>query len=150
MRHTFSQYGGNLGETGSVSSFAFKYQGYIEAPVGSHSVDQWEEWIIESGASDYEFLEEGKKVRISTERTDLMGVVKFLKGKGLPIDNYGLEYSATNVVNIDDSEKILKLYALLADLEEDDDVEQVWHNAEVSPELWQKAEEAMSKTRFRT
>lgn len=84
MRHTFSQYGGNLGETGSVSSFAFKYQGYIETPLGAHSVDQMEEWIIESGASDYEFLDgsdSDKKVRISTERTDLMGVVKFLKGQ---------------------------------------------------------------------
>lgn len=81
MRHTFSQYGGNLGETGSVSSFAFKYQGYIEVSVGMHSIEQWEEWIIESGASDYEFLEDATQVRISTERTDLMGVVKFLKGQ---------------------------------------------------------------------
>ncbi|PJC56516.1 YebC/PmpR family DNA-binding transcriptional regulator, partial [Candidatus Gracilibacteria bacterium CG_4_9_14_0_2_um_filter_38_7] len=119
MRHTFSQYGGNLGETGSVSSFAFKYQGYIEAPVGAYSIDQWEEWIIESGASDYEFLENNTKVRISTERTDLMGVVKFLKGQGIVFDNYGLEYAATNLVNLDDSEKILKLYALLADFEDD-------------------------------
>lgn len=150
MRHTFSKYGGNLGETGSVSSFAFRYQGYIETPVGNHSVEEWEEWIIESGASDYEFLEHNTKIRVSTERTDLMGVVKFLKGQGLTLDNYGLEYSATNTVTLDDPEKILKLYALLADLEEDDDVEQVWHNAEVSPELWQQAEEAMQKTRFRT
>ena len=44
-------------------------------------MDQWEEWIIESGASDYEFLENSTKVRISTERTDLMGVVKYLKGQ---------------------------------------------------------------------
>lgn len=49
------------------------------------------------------------------------------------------------MVNIDDPEKILKLYALLADLDEDDDVEQVWHNAEINPVLWQQAEEAMSK-----
>lgn len=150
MRHAFSQYGWNLWETGSVSNFAFKYQGYIEAPVGAHSMDQWEEWIIESGASDYEFLENSSKVRISTERTDLMGVVKYLKGQWLSLENYGLEYSATNLIDMDDSEKILKLYALLADLEDDDDVEQVWHNAQVSPELWQKAEDAMAKTRFRT
>lgn len=150
MRHTFSEYGGSLGETGSVSSFAFKYQGYIEVPVGSHSVDEWEEWIIESGASDYEFLENGTKVRIATERTDLMGVVKFLKGKGIDVENYGFEYYATNLVSLDDPEKILKLYALLADFEEDDDVEEVWHNAEIDPALWQQAEEAMNKRRFRT
>lgn len=109
-----------------------------------------EECIIESGASDYEFMESDKKVRILTERTDLMRVVKFLKEKGLALDSYGLEYSATNIIELDDPEKILKLYALLADLEDDDDVEQVWHNAEITPELWQQAEEAMSKTRFRT
>lgn len=150
MRHTFSQYGWNLGETGSVSSFAFKYQGYVEVQMGAHSMDQMEEWIIESGASDYEFLENNTKARISTERTELMGVVKFLKAQWLTVDAYGLEYFATNVVTVDDPEKILKLYALLADFEEDDDVEHVWHNAEISPELWQQAEDAMSKTRFRT
>ena len=68
----------------------------------------------------------------------------------MTLENYGLEYFATNLVILDDPEKILKLYALLADFEDDDDVEHVWHNAEVAPELWQKAEEAMSKTRFRT
>ena len=150
MRHVFSQYGGNLGETGSVSNFAFKYQGFIEVPVGAHSMDQWEEWIIESWASDYEFLEDNTKVRISTERTDLMGVVKFLKWQGLALENYGLEYSATNIVNLDDPEKILKLYALLADFEDDDDIEHVWHNAEIDKDLWQQAEDAMNKTRFRT
>jgi transcriptional/translational regulatory protein YebC/TACO1 len=84
MRHTFSQYGGNLGETGSVSSFAFKYQGYVEVQLGTYSIDQMEEWIIESGASDYEFFENSdstQKVRISTERTELMGVVKFMKSQ---------------------------------------------------------------------
>ena len=150
MRHTFMTYGGSLWETWSVSSFAFKYQGFIETPVATYSVNQLEEWIIESGASDYEFLDNNTKVRIATERSDLMGVVKFLKGQWLSIESHGLEYSATNIVNIDDPEKILKLYALLSDLEEDDDVEHVWHNAEVSPELWQQAEEAMAKTRFRT
>ena len=133
-----------------MSNFAFKYQGFVEALVGSHSVDGWEEWIIESGASDYEFLENNTKVRISTERSDLMGVVKFLKEKGIVPEAYGLEYAATNVVAMEDSEKILKLYALLADFDEDDDVEQVWHNAEIAPELWQQAEDAMAKTRFRT
>jgi len=150
MRHDFSQYGGNLGETGSVSSFAFKYQGYVEVLSGAHSMDQLEEWIIESGASDYEFLDDNQKVRISTERADLMSAVKFLKEKGVAIESYGLEYYAINTVELDDPEKILKLYALLATFEDDDDVEQVWHNADVSPELWQQAEEAMNKTRFRT
>ncbi len=79
-----------------------------------------------------------------------MGVVKFLKEKGIVPEAYGLEYAATNVVTMEDSEKILKLYALLADFEDDDDVEQVWHNAEIAPELWQQAEDAMAKTRFRT
>jgi transcriptional/translational regulatory protein YebC/TACO1 len=79
MRHIFSQFGGNLGETGSVSNFAFVYQGYIETETSPHTTEQWEEWIIESGASDYEFLENSTKVRISTDRTHLMAVVKSLK-----------------------------------------------------------------------
>jgi len=150
MRHTFSQYGGNLWETGSVSNFAFKYQGYIEVAVKPHTIEEWEEWIIESGASDYEFLENNSKIRISTERTDLMAIIKFLKVQWCAPDNYWLEYSATNIVQSDDPEKILKLYALLAALEDDDDVEKVWHNAEIDGDLWQQAEEAMQKTRFRT
>lgn len=150
IRHTFSQYGGSLGETGSVSSFAFKYQGFVEALVENHSIEKIEEFVIESGASDYEFLEENTKVRISAEKSDLMAVVKFLKSQGLTIEAHGLEYSATNIVNVDDSEKILKIYALLAELDEDDDVEHVWHNAEIDAALWHTAEEAIQKSKFRT
>jgi transcriptional/translational regulatory protein YebC/TACO1 len=47
MRHAFSKCSGNLGETGSVSNFAFKYRGIIELPIGEIT-SELEETIIES------------------------------------------------------------------------------------------------------
>lgn len=150
IRHIFSQYGGSLGETGSVSSFAFHHQGYIVGICGTIPRDLIEEYIIESGASDYEFSDDGATVRIATERTALMGVVRFLREKKVGIESYGLEYVATNMIEVTDFDKVLKIYKLLADLEDDDDVEQVWNNAEISPELWHQAEELVEKSQFRT
>jgi len=150
IRHIFSQYGGSLGETGSVSSFAFKYQWYIVVERGNISLEQLEEYIIESGASDYEMSPDGLTARVATERTELMSVVKFLKEKKLTLESYGLEYAAINTIEVTDFDKVLKIYKLLADLEDDDDVEQVWHNAEISADLWQQAETMIEKSRFRT
>lgn len=52
MRHAFSKCGGSLGETGSVSHFAFKFVGQIQISGPIH--EALEEIIMESGADDYQ------------------------------------------------------------------------------------------------
>lgn len=71
MRHIFSAFGGNLGETGSVSNFAFEYRGEIHIQKPS-DMDAFEMTILETNAIDYS--EENDEIIIITTREDFMGI----------------------------------------------------------------------------
>lgn len=149
MRHIFSKYGGNLGETGSVSGFAFRHHGTVYLPKTSNSNEALEEMILESGASDYAFQEDGT-LRLETDTKELMHVVKFFRETGITPEEYSFDYTPTNKVEVTDFDKGLKIYKLLEDLEADDDVEYVWHTAEFTPEVLTQIQEAVEKAKFRT
>ena len=149
IRHHFSKSGGNLAETGSVSSYNFKHAGVIYLKLNGKSIEDLEEMIIESGAEDYS--PEGEDfVKVVTERTTLSAVVKFFREKNLEIEQYALEYLPTNTMAITDLEKALKIFSLINDLESDDDVDDYWYNADISTDLERQVEEMMEKSRFRT
>jgi len=149
IRHIFSKYGWNLWETWSVSSFWFKFAGVIILDLSWKKLEDIEEDIIESGADDYS-MEDEEMVRIVTQKQDLMQVVKFLKDKGYNLDSFGLEYVPTNLIEITDFDKALKIIKLIEDLEEDEDIEKVWHNYNIPEEIQLQAIEAIEKARFRT
>jgi transcriptional/translational regulatory protein YebC/TACO1 len=71
MRHIFSAFGGSLGETGSVSNFAFDYGGeiHIEKPA---DMDAFEMMILDTNAEDYKT--EGNEIIIITARENYMSV----------------------------------------------------------------------------
>jgi transcriptional/translational regulatory protein YebC/TACO1 len=77
MRHAFAKCGGSLGETGSVSNFAFRFVGEIQ--IRGPMTDKLEEAIIESGADDYQ--SENDIVYIQTDWHELAHVTASLKGK---------------------------------------------------------------------
>lgn len=81
MRHAFAKCGGTLGETGSVSGFAFKFLGEFE--ISGPLTDALEEVIMESGASDY--LVEGEIVKITCHWSDFAKVREYLLSKGLEL-----------------------------------------------------------------
>ncbi|MDD2486915.1 MAG: YebC/PmpR family DNA-binding transcriptional regulator [Candidatus Gracilibacteria bacterium] len=149
IRHIFSKYGGSLGETGSVSNFAFKFMGVCYISLSGKKLEEIEEYIIESGAEDYN-LEEDDTVRVLSQKQDLASVVKYLKEKGLEITEYGLEYIANSTIGISDFDKALKIIKLVEDLEGDEDIEKVWHNYDISDEMQNQAIEAIEKAKFRT
>lgn len=149
VRHIFSKYGWSLGETWSVSNFAFKFMGVCVVDLWNNNMDDIEEDIINSWAADYA-LEDEKNVRILSEKQDLASVVKYLKEKWLNVTQFSLEYIATNMISITDFDKALKIIKLVEDLEEDEDVEKVWYNYDISDELQNQAIEAIEKAKFRT
>lgn len=71
MRHIFSAFGGSLGETGSVSNFAFDFGGeiHIQKP---DNIEALETTILETNAQDYS--EENNEIIIITNREDFMSV----------------------------------------------------------------------------
>ena len=147
MRHAFSKCSGTLGETGSVSGFAFKYRGIIELPLGKVT-PEIEECIIESGAEDYRL--EDEVLVVETVWSDLMKVAKFLASKNLVYTSANFEYIPMVTVRLDEFDKALKVHTLIETLEEDEDVAAVWHNADIPEAIASQILSHIEKSRFRT
>lgn len=149
IRHIFTKYGWNLGETWSVSNFAFKFVWVVLINLNWKKIEDIEEAIIESWADDY-FSEDENEVKVITQKNELSNVLSSLKKSWLDVMESWLEYMATNFVEITDFDKALKIIKLLEDLEEDEDVEKVWYNYNISDELQNQAIDAIEKAKFRT
>lgn len=147
IRHIFSAYGGNLGETGTVSNFAFEYRGVITL-IDFPNTEELEMAIMETSAEDYTI--EWGQARIVTDRTKLAEVRKYLEESGYTIERASFEYLPKNYVEVADAEYVLKIYKMLEEFGEDEDVEVVWNNADISDELWKLVEEKVESSKFRT
>ncbi len=149
MRHIFSKYGGNLAETGAVSTYAFDYAGVVRVRSGDIvDRDAFEERVIESGADD--IREDETEIQVLTAPDALMSVVANLQDAGYASIEYSLEYISKIPVDVTDFDTVLKILTILEKLEEDEDVESVWSNAEISDSLLERAHAALEAQTFRT
>lgn len=135
VRSAFTKHGGNLGETGSVS-FMFDRVGRIDYPANISSPDEIMESAIESGANDVESTDE-----VHTIYTDIEAFsecLEYMNNKyGPPLESE-IEWKPQNTIMINDEEKAAKLLKLIDVLEENDDVQKVFGNYEMSEELFEK------------
>lgn len=135
IRSCFAKYGGNLGESGSVS-FMFDHVGKIVYPFSIASSDQIIEAAIEAGAKDV-VSDESEHI-IYTNVESFSECLEYLtKTFDTPIESE-LEWMAQNTLLIEDEEKAIKLFKLIDALEESDDVQKVFGNYELSEELYKK------------
>ena len=148
IRHIFSAYGWSMGETGSVSNFLFDYRGIILLNIADKSVDTLEEHIMETSAIDYSILD--SQVEIITDKSHFLETKKTLEWFGYEIISAGLGYKAKNYIEVSDFDKALKIYKMLEDFGNDEDVEWVWNNADINNTLWQEVAEHIESHRFRT
>ena len=127
VRHAFTKSGGNLGTDGSVS-YLFSHQGEILMAVGQ-SEDQVMEVAIDAGASDVS-ADEGQ-IEIITPVEAYHSVLNALNDADLVVEESHLTMRAQISVPIDDesAESLVKLIDMLEDL---DDVQEVYSNAEFS------------------
>jgi YebC/PmpR family DNA-binding regulatory protein len=134
VRAIFTKNGGNLAETGAVS-FMFDHVGVVEYDAKVGTADAMLEAAIEAGAEDVISNEEGHQ--IFTTPDELSDVAKALEAKiGEPRKSALLWKPQTTVsVDDDDGEKILKL---IDSLDDNEDVQNVYANFEVSDALVQK------------
>ncbi len=147
IRHIFSAFGGNLWESGTVSNFAFNYRGVIVIE-NIEDTESLELAIMETNAEDYSF--EWTTAQIITDRTELIDTRKQLEDAGYSITKAGFEYLPTNYVEVSDEDNVLKIYKMLEEFNENEDVEMVWNNADISDELWKEVSEKVEKSKFRT
>lgn len=147
IRHIFSANGGNMGETGSVSNYLFDFIGKITLPLPTN-IEDFELVLLETNAQDYH--EEGGKMIVITERSHLAEVKKTLIENGFLVEKSELTYVSKNYIEVTDFDQALQIYMFLGECEEDEDIEITWNNAEISDELWKKAQEKVEAKRFRT
>ncbi len=128
VRHAFSKYGGNLGTEGSVA-FQFKNCGQLIFAPGT-SEDKVMDVALEAGAEDVITDEEGA-IEVLTLPLDFEAVKNALEAAGLVPDIAEVTMRAENAIALtgDDAARMQKLLDVLEDL---DDVQNVFHSAEIS------------------
>jgi len=131
IRAIFNKYSGNLGTNGSLS-FLFERKGIFTVPVGTLDQDEFELEMIDAGAEDIE-MEEGF-FSITTAMEDFGRVQKKLEEMQIEPESAELQRIPNDTVVLPEEEakKILKVIELF---EDDDDVQQVFHNLEITDEL---------------
>ncbi|MFL5093133.1 MAG: YebC/PmpR family DNA-binding transcriptional regulator [Xanthobacteraceae bacterium] len=131
VRATFTKSGGNLAETGAVS-FMFDRVGIVEYERGMASADQMLDAAIEAGAEDVVSNANGHE--IYTTQESLREVAKALEAKFGDPRKAALTWKPQNAISVDD-EQGEKLLRLIETLEDNDDVQNVYANFEVSDAL---------------
>jgi YebC/PmpR family DNA-binding regulatory protein len=134
VRAIFTKAGGNLAETGAVS-FMFDHVGVVEYDAKVASADAMLEAAIDAGAEDVVSTEDGHQIYTTTET--LRDVSKALEGKFGEPRKSAMLWKPQNTIAVDDEagEKILKL---IETLDDNEDVQNVYANFEVSDALVQK------------
>lgn len=132
VRHFFDKYGGNLGQTGCVS-YMFTNTGIIIIENdGSVDEETLMEAALEAGATDFSAGEEA--FEISTEPSDLSAVRDALEAAGYTVLSAEEDKIPSTYVELTDEDDIKKMNLLIQNLEEHDDVQDIYHN-------WENADE---------
>jgi YebC/PmpR family DNA-binding regulatory protein len=134
VRSTFTKAGGALGETGSVS-FSFDRVGEIVYKLEVGDEDTVMEAAIEAGADDVESSEDGHTIYCAFE--DIGEVSKALESVLGEAESVKAVWKPQNTIPVDE-EKAQALMKLIDNLEDDDDVQNVYSNFEVSDEVMAK------------
>ncbi|MEI7810952.1 MAG: YebC/PmpR family DNA-binding transcriptional regulator [Ignavibacteria bacterium] len=127
VRHLFSKGGGNMGESGSVA-WMFDRNGIITIPKQDKSEDDIMEIVLEAGGDDLQTEEDFYSIQTSVEFFE--PVRKAILDKGLKVENASIQWVAKNLVGVagEDAEKLIKL---IENLEDNDDVQNVYTNADI-------------------
>lgn len=131
VRHYFDKFGGNLGTTGCVS-FMFSQKGVIVIDAEDVDEEKLMEDVFEAGASDFD-LDDGV-AEITTEPADVFKAAEALKEMGYNVVSAEAAQVPSTYTQLTDEEAVRKMNLLLNALEENDDVQQVYHNWEMSEE----------------
>ena len=129
VRHYFDKFGGNMGTTGCVS-YLFTEKGLIliNDEDGDINEDQLMEDAMESGAED--FVADEGVYEIYTVTEDLYAVRDALVAKGYTVESAEPDMVPSNYITLENEDDIKHMNLLLENLEENEDVQDVYHNWE--------------------
>jgi YebC/PmpR family DNA-binding regulatory protein len=134
VRHAFSKAGGNLGTDGSVA-YLFTKTGILSYPAGVDE-DRLMEAALEAGADDV-LTHDDQSIDVLVNPDHFETVRDALVSAGMPPDNAEVTMRASTTVALEqaDAEKMIRLLERLEDL---DDVQNVYSNADISEEILAK------------
>ena len=132
VRHYFDKFGGNLGTSGCVS-FMFSEKGVLVLENNGLDEDQVMEDCFDAGAEDFDMGDD--VVEVTTDPDAFSAVRQALEDKGYTFISAEVEMvpSTTSAITDEDNQKLMA--KLLDALEDDDDVQNVWHNLENEEDL---------------
>ncbi|HRS54142.1 MAG TPA: YebC/PmpR family DNA-binding transcriptional regulator [Bacteroidales bacterium] len=133
IRAYFNKYGGSLGTNGSLS-FLFDRKGIFLIPKKNINIPQedFEIQVIDAGAED--IIDEDDFITVVTNWEDFGPMIKKLEEMKIEPENATLQRIPKEKVTLD-KEAALKVLKLIDAFEEDDDVQNVYHNLEITDEL---------------
>ena len=127
MRHYFDKYGGNMGQSGCVS-FMFSRQGVILFEKEGIDEDKLMEDALEAGAVD--FITDDEIYDVRTEPSDMGAVRDDLEAKGYTFVSAEVEYVPSTYTTLSNPDDIKNMGKMLEMFEDNDDVQNVYHNWE--------------------
>jgi YebC/PmpR family DNA-binding regulatory protein len=131
VRYLFSKNGGKLGTSGSVA-YLFERRGVILVPADAVDEDELMEAALEAGAEDVEL--DGEHFRVITAASDFMAVRRGLEEAGIEYENAELSMEPQNTVELD-AATARQTLRLIEALEDNDDVQEVYSNFDISEEV---------------
>lgn len=131
IRSLFNKRGGSLATNGSVA-FMFDRKGIITIPKGNINMDDFELEIIDAGAEDIEIQDD--TIVITTSLEDFNSVQKKLEQMSIVAENASLQRipQETKKLEVNAGVRVMKL---IDEFEDDDDVQNVYHNLEITDEI---------------
>jgi YebC/PmpR family DNA-binding regulatory protein len=131
VRRTFTRHGGNLGEVGCVA-WLFESKGYLTIEPDDHDPEQLFDAAVEAGAEDVVISDD--LVEIYTDLSSFSQVRDALRTEGIALGSAQLSMIPKSVMALGKRETI-QVMGLIDDLEELDDVQEVYSNLEISDEI---------------
>jgi len=131
IRSIFNKRNGNLGTNGSLA-FVFDRKGVFTLPKANIDPDEFELEVIDAGAEELQVEEDSYVIKTSFE--DFGNMQKKLEELGLEVESSELQRIPNNFkeVDLDTAKKNLKM---IEAFEDDDDVQNVFHNMELTDEI---------------
>jgi YebC/PmpR family DNA-binding regulatory protein len=131
VRSAFNKHGGSLGTNGSLA-FIFERKGIFTIKNEGLSIEEIELEMIDAGAEDFEI--DGDMLTITCAKEDFGSINKKLNELGIEPEEAGLKRipNDTKKLDLDSAKKVLRL---VDTLEDDDDIQFVYHNLEMTDEL---------------
>ena len=131
VRSAFNKNNGNMADNGAVA-YLFEKKGVVELPKGELTEDDLLMAVLDAGAEEVNDL--GAKFEVVSAFTDLMNVRTALVDAEMEYDSADQDYRASTTVALD-VDGARKLFRLIDALEESDDVQNVYSNADISDEV---------------